>query len=268
MAPHRVIHYLVDPITHLWSRARAAWRRAHNPPSTRSFLACVEAATSALDPEEKIAAATQALHDEPHFGDWPLEMRRDQLRATLWIVLAGAYEDRSHGTWQENLELSIAAYERALRELDSTRLPRLWAETQNNIGYLYWQRAGSERMANIESAIAAYTAALTVCDQESPEEWATLQNNLANAYSDRILGDRRDNLEWAIAAYGAALTVHTHEAHPIDWAMIQNNLGTAYSERLAGDREENLDRALAAYTASLTERTRQLGSRLSGTHFR
>ena len=82
-----------------------------------------------------------------------------------------------------------------------------------------------DRADNLEKAIAAYEAALTVWTREAlPREWASTQNNLGFAYASRIRGDRADNLEKAIAAYEAALTVCTREALPREWATTQNNL--------------------------------------------
>ena len=82
-----------------------------------------------------------------------------------------------------------------------------------------------DRADNLEKAIAAFEAALTVRTREAlPREWATTQNNLAIAYRTRVRGDRADNLEKAIAAYEAALTVTTREALPREWATTQNNL--------------------------------------------
>ena len=102
-------------------------------------------------------------------------------------------------------------------------------DTQIDLGNAYLYRIRGDRADNLEKAIAAYEAALTVRTREAlPREWAATQNNLGNAYADRIRGDRADNLEKAIAAYEAALTVRTREALPREWAATQNNLGNAY----------------------------------------
>ena len=62
-------------------------------------------------------------------------------------------------------------------------------------------RIRGSRAENIEAAIKAYEAALTVCTREDfPQDWAMTQNNLANAYNNRIRGDRADNIEQAIQA--------------------------------------------------------------------
>ncbi|MBG1262431.1 CHAT domain-containing protein, partial [Nostoc commune] len=106
-----------------------------------------------------------------------------------------------------------------------------WAATQNNLAVAYRERIKGDRTDNIENAIAAYTAALTVYTREAlPQSWAATQNNLANAYSDRIKGDRADNIENAIAAFTAALTVYTREALPQDWAETLWMRGIAYQD--------------------------------------
>ncbi|MEH2306975.1 CHAT domain-containing protein, partial [Nostoc sp.] len=139
-------------------------------------------------------------------------------------------------------------------------LPQSWAMTQNNLAIAYNDRIKGDRADNIEKAIAAYTAALTVRTPEAlalPQSWAMTQNNLAIAYNDRIKGDRADNIEKAIAAYTAALTVYTREALPQQWATTQNNLAIAYNDRIKGDRADNIEIAIAAYIAALTVRTRE-----------
>ncbi|MDZ8261266.1 CHAT domain-containing protein, partial [Nostoc sp. ChiQUE01b] len=119
-------------------------------------------------------------------------------------------------------------------------------------------RIKGDRADNIEKAIAAFTAALTVRTPEAlPIDWATTQNNLGLAYTDRIKGDRADNIEIAIAAYTAALTVYTREALPQNWATTQNNLANAYRDRIKGDRADNIEIAIAAYTAALTVHSRE-----------
>ncbi|MEH2222895.1 CHAT domain-containing protein, partial [Nostoc sp.] len=127
-----------------------------------------------------------------------------------------------------------------------------WAMTQNNLGNAYRNRILGERAENIESAITAYAAALSVYTRSAfPVDWAMTQNNLGNAYRNRILGERAENIESAITAYAAALSVYTRSAFPEKWATTQNNLGNAYGERILGERAENIESAIAAYSAAL-----------------
>ncbi|WP_339381510.1 tetratricopeptide repeat protein, partial [Brasilonema bromeliae] len=74
--------------------------------------------------------------------------------------------------------------------------------TQNNLGNAYLYRIRGEKAENLESAIASYTAALSVRTRQSfPQDWAMTQNNLGAAYSNRIHGEKAENLESAIASY-------------------------------------------------------------------
>jgi tetratricopeptide (TPR) repeat protein len=152
--------------------------------------------------------------------------------------------------WQktDDPEVAIAALEAALRLEPQIRQWPLQASREqvrgrllNGLGESYWRRRQGSRADNLEAAIKAYEAALTVWTREAlPQDWAATQNNLAAAYSDRIKGSKADNLEAAIKAYEAALTVRTREALPRDWADTQYNLANAYSYRIRGDRADNL----------------------------
>jgi hypothetical protein len=107
-------------------------------------------------------------------------------------------------------------------------LPLQWAQTQGNLGNAYRNRIRGDRADNLEKAIGANEAALTVLTREAlPRAWADTQNNLALTYVDRIRGDRADNLEKASGAYEAALTVPTREALPRDHLGTGRSLGGA-----------------------------------------
>jgi tetratricopeptide (TPR) repeat protein len=132
-----------------------------------------------------------------------------------------------------------------------------WAMTQSNLGNAWSAMPTGDRGENLDHAIAAYEAALTVYSRtDYPVEWAGTQNNLAAAWAALPTGDRAENLRRAIAACEAALTVHSRDAHPADWAGTQNNLGNALMAMPTGDRAENLRQAIAAYEAVLSVYTR------------
>jgi tetratricopeptide (TPR) repeat protein len=136
--------------------------------------------------------------------------------------------------------------------------PPDWAMSQNDLGTAYSMRIRGEWADNLEDAIAAFEAALTIYTREAfPQDWAMTQNNLGNAYCMRIRGEEADNLERAIRAYKSALTVFTREAFPQDWASTQNGLGNGYRMRIRGERADNLERAIAAFEAALTIRSRE-----------
>ncbi|PZV09974.1 MAG: hypothetical protein DCF32_00975 [Leptolyngbya sp.] len=156
-----------------------------------------------------------------------------------------------------NLELSIAAYQVALRVFTREVLPEDWAKSQNNLGIAYCNRIRGDRAETLERAIAAYKLSLEVYTRDAfPEDWARSQNNLGIAYRDRIRGDRAENLERAIEACELSLKIRTRDSFPDNWATTQNNLGIAYWDRIRGDRAENLERAITAYELSLEVYTR------------
>ncbi|OUL19007.1 CHAT domain-containing protein, partial [Nostoc sp. 106C] len=118
----------------------------------------------------------------------------------------------------------------------------------------YSNRIKGDRADNIETAIAAYSAALTVYTREEfPVDWAVTQNNLANAYSNRIKGDRADNIETAIATYKEALKVRTFEAFPQDYTETLWGLGIAYQNANQFDLAYNTFESAIATIESLRE---------------
>jgi tetratricopeptide (TPR) repeat protein len=117
-----------------------------------------------------------------------------------------------------------------------------------DLGNAYPRRRKGEPADNIERAIKAYEAALTVRTRDAfPQEWAQTQNNLGAAYRKRIRGESADNIEQAIKAYKAALTVLTRDAFPEKWALTQNDLGIAYRTRIRGESADNIEQAIKAY---------------------
>ena len=101
------------------------------------------------------------------------------------------------------------------------------------------------REENLDRALSAYTAALSIRTREAdPYGWARTQNNIGNAYSHRIHGEQTENQRLAIAAYESALQVHDAVTYPEDFAMAKSNLARVYREYGAGSRTQNLDRAM------------------------
>ena len=163
------------------------------------------------------------------------------------------------GSRADNLEIAIAANEIVLSVRTFETQPGKWAQTQNNLGGLYFYRIRGERADNIEKAILCYQYALKVRTRDAfPTDWATTKNNLAAAYYSRIRGEKADNIEQAIASFTEALEVRTsnREIIPERWAETQNNLGEAYRQRIKGEREQNIEQAIAYYTAALEVFTR------------
>lgn len=135
---------------------------------------------------------------------------------------------------------------------------RLRGELLSGLGNAYLALRDGNDADNLERAIAALEAALTVFTREAfPEDWAGAQNELAIAFATRVRGNRAENLERAIAGFEAARTVFTRDAHPRNWAQTQHNLASTLVDRILGDRAENLESAIVAYEDALTVRTRE-----------
>ena len=188
-----------------------------------------------------------------------------------WVMtqrlLGLSYSDRILGNKADNIENTIAAFTNTLNLDTIEALPQncaqiennlTWAATQNNLGIAYTDRILGNKADNIENAITAFTAALTIYTKEAfPQGWAKIQNNLAIIYRNAIKGDEADNIEKAIHACNEALTVYTKEAFPQDWAKIQNDLGNSYGRRILGDKADNIENAIAAFTSALTIYTKE-----------
>jgi tetratricopeptide (TPR) repeat protein len=131
---------------------------------------------------------------------------------------------------------------------------------QEALGDNYRERRKGNREENLEKAIVAYQAALTVFTSEAmPWDWARIQNKLGITFENRVsFRDYFDNVEKAIIAFHEALTIFTRDAMPQDWARTQNNLAVAFTARGHGKREDNFEDAIAAAQAALTVFTREI----------
>ncbi|MGK7929185.1 MAG: tetratricopeptide repeat protein [Spirulina sp.] len=176
--------------------------------------------------------------------------------ARLFVVLGELLEDLHTGNRQLNQEVSILAYQLALKVFMRKAFFKEWAVIQNNLGNAYAVRIRGNKDDNLERAIIAYESALQVYTREGFFiQWAGMQNNLGGAYLHRIRGERADNLEKALMACESALQVYSRETFPIQWAAMQNNLGKAYLHRIRGERADNLEKALIAFELALQVRT-------------
>ena len=129
--------------------------------------------------------------------------------------------------------------------------------TQNNLAIAYRDRIRGDRADNLEKAIAAYEAALTVSTREAlPPDWARRRTTSASP-THRIRGDRADNLEKAIAAYEAALTVRRARPCRASGRRRRTTSPSPIRDRIRGDRADNLEKAIGAYEAALTVITRE-----------
>ena len=173
--------------------------------------------------------------------------------ARLFGTFGTLIREFPHGDRSLNLELSITAYQLALKIFTGQEFPKEWAATQNNLANAYSERIRGERAENLEHAIAAYELALQVYTRSAfPEKWARTQHNLANAYRDRVRGEETENLKQAITLYKEASQVLTCEAYPYKWAENQGALAEALMKRasLSGDSSD-LDAAITLLETAL-----------------
>jgi len=184
---------------------------------------------------------------EPYERAVALKPRDLHSRRNLLCALAFA----RLGNVSANLRRAIRIAEESLRFTPPNST--VWAMMEHNLGIVWCNLPTGDKSANVNKAIVAYQAALTVYTKEAhPVDWATTQNNLASAWWELPTGDKAENIKRAIAACEAALSVFKKEAHPSEWAMTQNNLGAAWSDLPTGDKAENVNKAIAAYESALT----------------
>lgn len=101
-----------------------------------------------------------------------------------------------------------------------------WAKTQHNLALVLEQMETEDRRKNLEKAIEACNAALTVrCRGSHPFAWARTTGLLADVYQERIEGDANANLQAAKYLFKCALEVLSPEDSPHDWARIALDFG-------------------------------------------
>src|SRR5262245_1237556 len=98
-------------------------------------------------------------------------------------------DDRDSDTAGQEAEIS--RLEEILASWPAAGDPDQWASNQRSLAVAYTYRILGDRVDNIERAIKAYEAALTVLTRDAgPRVWATIQNDLAIAYKHRVRDDR------------------------------------------------------------------------------
>lgn len=128
----------------------------------------------------------------------------------------------------EDIPRRIQRCEEALRRLNPREQPGFWGFLQARLGTLLEKNPSGDPIGNLERAIEARQAALTIYTRdEFPQEWANLQTNLGRVYLQRRQGDTSENIKRARVAFEAALTVFTREQFPDEWAIAQELLQLA-----------------------------------------
>lgn len=226
-----------------WMRSRSHAQSGNNLPSTLGDL------------EQAIQYYNLALEKLGNPENSP------QHYAMIQNNLGAAFGDLArYGEAADRLQLSIQAYEEALRYRSNRVDPLKYGSTQNNLGTAYWHLAQYQDPANnLKAAIAAYEEAVA---QYSPQtasmQWAMIHNNLGTAYWN--LAQYEDSERWlqeAIQCYRSSLQYRTRDNAPAACAATYNNLGTAYwhlgSKEMFSDaqRQKYLTEAIAAYEIAL-----------------
>jgi len=152
----------------------------------------------------------------------------------------------------ENQEAAANLLRRGLEVVPRAAAPLLWAQLQNDLGFLYSHRGNSDKAANFQIALRCFYRALEVRTRETtPFPWAETQHCLGMAYVDRAGGDKVINLAEAMAYFRHALEVRTREMAPVKWAETTHSMGEAYAARVDGDKTANMEEAVACYRRAL-----------------
>ncbi len=156
---------------------------------------------------------------------------------------------------KDYMQVSIAAYEEALKVYTLDRFPMQYASIQNNLGITYGTLAEVENQAeNCKKSIAAFEEALKVYTPDRfPMQYAMTQNNLGAAY--RTLAEvenKAENCKKSIVTFEDALKIRTFDRFPMQYASIQNNLGNAF-QTLAEveNKAENCKKSITAFEEAL-----------------
>ncbi|NEP53989.1 MAG: tetratricopeptide repeat protein [Moorea sp. SIO3C2] len=108
-----------------------------------------------------------------------LEPETAEIIAKVIVNFSILISDFPLGNKANNIEISIAGYERMLTVFTRESNPQNWASTQHNLGIAYSDRINGDKADNLELAIEAYQLALSVRTKpDFPEDWASTQHNL------------------------------------------------------------------------------------------
>ncbi len=103
-------------------------------------------------------------------------------------------KDFQLGSRESNLEIAIAGYQVILKIFTKEAFLETWANTQNNLGNVYFYRIRGDISENLELSIEAYELALEVYEPETVV-WAGACKGLGNAYQQKIKGDPSTNFD-------------------------------------------------------------------------
>jgi len=256
-------------MTEEWHRARG---RARTCIGHKEDVELVRASLRAI-----VDNSDHSVHDSPVLlgaAYWGLAM------ALLWQMGCNT---------TANQEAAAILLRRGLDVVSRAAAPLLWAQVQNDLGFVYSHRGDGDNSANFQKAVGCFYRALEVRTQETapfpwaetqhclgvahvnvaeamphfrhalkvrtremaPLKWAETMHSMGAAYAAGVDGNKKANMEEAVACYRRALEVWTQEVTPLSWVTTQNSMGAAYAERVDGDKAANLEQAVACYRCVL-----------------
>jgi len=188
------------------------------------------------------------------FFERALALRPDDVQARINVALT--YSQARFGNTAENQQHAMEILQDTLKLVPASSYE--WAMIQGNIGNIFSNMPIGDQASNLEQAIEAYEASLTVFTRKAyPLDWAKNQTNLGNAWSKMPTGNRAENIQRAIDAYEAALTIRTKENDPWGWANTQANLAIALVLMPQGNKTDNLIRSMSCFEAALSVFTKK-----------
>ena len=155
----------------------------------------------------------------------------------------------------DNVELAIKVYEKALEVRTRGEHPVLWAETMVNLANAWTRRTAGDPAENRRRAIGYLESAIAALDPAAEaERWGISCYNLAATLLEDGNDDPQD-IARAIAALGQALSVFDRESSPEYWAAATFSLAIAQARR-RDDPTESVELAIDALRAVGEVRTR------------
>ena len=182
-----------------------------------------------------------------------LDILRRGERTAISALLGGAKEARAYG----NSEQRIAAYGALVAEFPNTAFPALWASNQTSLGDAYSARTHGSAAENIEAAIKAYDAVLTVLTRESPARLGRDPERSGQCLCGSHPGQPGCEPRSGHQGLRGSLDRPDPRGLPARLGPDREQPRRAYQDRIQGSRAENLEAAIKAYEAALTVRTRE-----------
>ncbi len=171
-----------------------------------------------------------------------------------------AYQELSYiDEPKENLYRASLYYQETLNILDENKNSAVYAITQMDLGYVYYNYARASNSIVVKKeyvykAIELYKEAFDILTiDEYPVEYARVKNNIGVAY--KILSrieDKKNNILKAIESLEQALTIYNIDNYPELYAKTCLPLADAYKQ-LSGiqNKQKNIEKSRLLYKEAL-----------------